>query len=326
LAHSWPILLYGKQAARSLSTGQRLQVLAVFNHSCYVTSSKQDNPQEAIVCLLDKTYPAGPLHVLCQMPSGFLWADHFTPGMSGYVTTAGLLLGSHYWFPARQVPVWQAEPISCPDRAVLRAGLARLRQLIETEFTPPAEGLSVLLKPILEGKLAKITPTAPLVATALPAILALQTGLQKPDRAFYDDTVLSRIAELIGLGPGLTPSGDDILAGVLFGLKTLGQQAIASPLAQYLLAAVGDRTNTISLAYLHCAAAGEATAPLDDFLRALCRNDITLASALTAVSRIGHSSGWDSLTGLVLACQAVTQQRSEAQRNIPMSCSTTDDF
>jgi hypothetical protein len=111
---------------------------------------------------------------------------------------------------------------------------------------------------------------------------------------------------LIGLGPGLTPSGDDFLGGTLIALHALGAHAAACRLGPWVLARAGDRTHRISLGHLACAAEGEGAGALHGALAAICSPGAPgLGRCLEALGRIGHSSGWDALAGVVAATRSL---------------------
>ena len=118
---------------------------------------------------------------------------------------------------------------------------------------------------------------------------------------------------LLGRGPGLTPEGDDYLAGALAGIKTLGT-ALGSDEALEMLDAVGDHlaraarasTTTFSAALLRCAIRGEVAAPAGAFLRALTgRGDIEPAHR--NLRSVGHSSGPALAAGIVLGAQSLIE-------------------
>ncbi|GAA3162124.1 hypothetical protein GCM10010466_61390 [Planomonospora alba] len=118
--------------------------------------------------------------------------------------------------------------------------------------------------------------------------------------------------QLVGLGPGLTPSGDDMLAGLLVALRHLGAAAgvgRAVWLADWLAAAVTfdarDRTTPISATLLHCAARGEASGEVLAVLRGLAGRQ-PLEPALARLLRLGHTSGADLAWGLRVGLAAVT--------------------
>jgi hypothetical protein len=113
---------------------------------------------------------------------------------------------------------------------------------------------------------------------------------------------------LIGLGPGLTPSGDDFLGGLMIGLREFGMARIAGSIWLGILPNLTNRTNLISIAHLEAAAAGMGHGAVHALLLAL-RDEAMLAidRAIMDISAIGHSSGWDTLAGLALAIRLGTE-------------------
>ena len=121
---------------------------------------------------------------------------------------------------------------------------------------------------------------------------------------------------LVGLGGGLTPSGDDFLGGFLFTLRCLGPDvAGAEPESvDEWIQSVKARTTRISHAVLADLAVGEAAEPLAELLRsALAGLPVDpLARLALRVSEVGHSSGWETLAGVACACAEIGRRaRSE---------------
>ena len=71
------------------------------------------------------------------------------------------------------------------------------------------------------------------------------------------------------------------------------------------------RTGEISYAHLRCAAEGEGAAARHAALAWLISpsNEREFEAALEQVGAIGHTSGWDALTGAAMACAAWTAWR-----------------
>lgn len=107
---------------------------------------------------------------------------------------------------------------------------------------------------------------------------------------------------LMGLGPGLTPAGDDFLTGLTL-LAALPGSALAGfvPVVRDLADDRPGRTTDLALATLREAADGRARAELLDVLRLLERAAAPreLHAPVRAVLAIGHTSGSDTLSGLV---------------------------
>lgn len=143
-----------------------------------------------------------------------------------------------------------------------------------------------------------------------------------------DETHLRHhISSLIGLGPGLTPAGDDILTGLLAGLHVLKHRAPAPHHCTSTLAILTDiverrapnRTTALSQTLLFYAARGIAVEPLLDVLWTLGSGSPirsltpTNVGGLDALLAIGHSSGSDMLTGALLAAQTLLGWADPAQ-------------
>ncbi|WP_181009818.1 DUF2877 domain-containing protein [Ornithinimicrobium sufpigmenti] len=175
-------------------------------------------------------------------------------------------------------------------------------------------------------------PTAPLSEAARWAAWAGLAGLTSLD---HDDVSGGRLAELaaavldgpaaqvsrhlngpisteavhglVGLGPGLTPAGDDVLCGLLLGLRASGQERERSLLEEAVLPLLG-RTTALSATLLRQAAQGYAVPPVVALLRAWHRGAgvPALASAGCPVAEIGHTSGPALILGLATALTAAS--------------------
>jgi hypothetical protein len=120
-------------------------------------------------------------------------------------------------------------------------------------------------------------------------------------RAMTSEEIVSDpVSQLVGLGPGLTPSGDDFLTGALAALDALGQTNTLAVLGRAVLAAAG-RTAPLSASLLRAAAAGHVGENLHAMVAAIVTDDAD--AAIAAAARVGHTSGWDALAGAVMTAQ-----------------------
>lgn len=102
-----------------------------------------------------------------------------------------------------------------------------------------------------------------------------------------------------GLGPGLTPAGDDMLSGILFAFRALGGPTVEPAL---IAVARSIRTSDVAAAILEAAAAGYHIEPVHDLVMAAAVGDTSAAAkAAAALDRFGSSSGADVAYGLRLA-------------------------
>lgn len=172
---------------------------------------------------------------------------------------------------------WQPPPMS----GAARPNLAALRACLDGHV--PHEGLGGTILGTHNG----------LSVHAQPALEAL-------DRWLAGNTLASEAARLVGLGPGLTPSGDDYLGGVMIGLRWLGRAQQAESLWRWLEPRLAGATSPISAAHLAAAAQGEAHEALHRVLEDLSAwQTPDLVPGLADLDALGHTSGWDALAGVV---------------------------
>jgi hypothetical protein len=160
----------------------------------------------------------------------------------------------------------------------------------------------------------------------LPAINRLALALKPSARADRREEDLQRAVDgLVGLGRGLTPGGDDVLAGVLTGLHAIARTDLAAAIGtgaigneaigNGALAPITERTTLLSADLLRLAAAGEACLEALAVLRAVHRPGLERSgqrppaghtvgprpqAAIDRLLSIGHTSGADLATGLAL--------------------------
>ena len=108
---------------------------------------------------------------------------------------------------------------------------------------------------------------------------------------------------IVGLGPGFTPAGDDALAGLLVTAVASGQLA---PGEWFIDPETAGRTNLMSLAFVRCAAAGQAIAPVHDVLIAGAAGEATACRAACAeLASVGGTSGADIAFGMWAGLQTL---------------------
>lgn len=111
-----------------------------------------------------------------------------------------------------------------------------------------------------------------------------------------DATAAHLAGSLIGAGSGLTPSGDDLLAGFLVGAISFGVPV--ERLREAVLAHPAGATTDLSSALLGYAARGESTPEVSAFVLALSSVRSDAVPALGDLLRVGHTSGVALATGV----------------------------
>jgi len=165
----------------------------------------------------------------------------------------------------------------------------------------------------LERLLDGVPPPAPALSSGLAAL--------RGACATYDGAAAGLAGRLlVGLGPGLTPAGDDVLTGLLVALHRLcaglpphelvAGEPVAGELAtlRAALTAVAveaaGHTTSLSATLLGCAARGAAAGPVLEVADALAGRG-GVEPAARRLLAVGHSSGRDLATGLLLGAHTV---------------------
>ena len=124
-----------------------------------------------------------------------------------------------------------------------------------------------------------------------------ETKIHTADTLFHKKNYVEAanvISELVGLGIGLTPSGDDFLCGILAGYHIQGLENSAEALC--LRDAIREklsRTNEISRAFLVSALEGHFSQAVNELW-----NNPDIETITQMFRAIGHSSGMDTLCGI----------------------------
>ena len=114
------------------------------------------------------------------------------------------------------------------------------------------------------------------------------------------------VVRLAGLGGGLTPSGDDLLSGLM--LRAWLEHPTPQEFCTIVSRAAAPRTTTLSAAFLRRAARGECSAVWHRLLDALVdADDAGLFAAVRSVLSSGATSGADALAGFLLPSLWVDQ-------------------
>lgn len=156
--------------------------------------------------------------------------------------------------------------------------------------------------PRLAGLVARGQQWATTVSDSLPAYMSASVSVTLPAPALRSLAAGDpyAVAQLIGRGEGLTPLGDDVLAGWLVTRAAAGLDH--GDVGSAVLAATG-RTTTVSATLLRRALAGESVPQLRDLL--ICvgagAGPDQLRCRLDDVLAVGHTSGVGLALGAALA-------------------------
>jgi Protein of unknown function (DUF2877) len=165
------------------------------------------------------------------------------------------------------------------------------------------------LAPRVTADLRSIVPAAAAAAAQLPTpahsllggITALASGLSD-----------AAVDQLAGRGPGLTPAGDDVLAGYAGSRSIIDRGGAAR---SRLSARAAGRSSPLGLAYLRCGERGELPDPGARLLGAICAGSAEdVRVACRRLRKWGASSGTALGWGITAAFGQHSLRNSSAQK------------
>lgn len=277
-------------AVRGVLDGPRrdARVLAAFPPACYLELCGDAEPRVLALVMPEAVRLPTALVVPETAPLERLHPGMYAQVGAGVVRCGPLFAGAARW--------WSPEPVLA---AVTPDDLDRSVRRLESVCAASDRGPGL---------------------TGADGIDALAASCAADDLA----GAVEQAERVVGLGPGLTPSGDDVLCGLLLALRLLGDAVLRSSapgasgggtavrLADWIGAAVTSdattRTTALSATLLHCAASGQASGEFAGVLRAMARpaDGQGLTIATRRLLATGHTSGADLAWGLTAGCHAVT--------------------
>ncbi len=190
--------------------------------------------------------------------------------------------------------VWNAALPS--GRLPMEISRARLESTIkQTQQLTERNDYQDLLKSVLPGNIVRITDPPGFDTHLTQFLISLEQGKLNPAG--------KELSSLLGLGPGLTPLGDDFILGVILTLNRWEQALIPvqglKQLNSYLLIAAGDKTTSLSASLLACAIEGAADERLLAVLDPIFTGEESPPRDLEDILKWGSSSGIAVLAGMV---------------------------
>ncbi len=280
------------------------QVRGVFQRACNL-----ETPVGRLITLLARERP-GPVNIVVpELPEVL---GRMTDGQSVIVTPGRVeAMEANVSIDLTSAPIW--EQISPPDLplATPSARHAAIQQAMEIALErAESPGLVHLLPDVFEPSDAGAPPAEGKIDFSLHAGMLLQARsailqLEMLLTAGELEAALDVTTRLIGLGLGLTPSGDDFLTGLVLALN-IADQAPGSEVSGIDAFGQGvvDRavgcTTWVSVEQLRYAARGEAEQVIAEAVIALLWASEPLRPAIEALLDTGSSSGGDLLTGMCL--------------------------
>ena len=192
--------------------------------------------------------------------------------------------------------------IQAIDVPILQNNISQLVQHIDLLNNP--DGLVPLFRVIPDLMNSKNYPgdnASALTQKAYDALRSIITAIRNTDERLLNEGSM----QLIGLGIGLTPSGDDILAGLFAALMITSDTASRKWLMQFfgkLLPRIIRLTNDVSINFLKAVSQGYFPERVSCLISAMisAKSFTDVQPALQDMLQWGHTSGYEITLGMVI--------------------------
>ena len=263
-------------------------VHSVFKHALNIRSDGNDE----IFTLATKAMDRAPNTLVIDLDT----LDHLHINQQDRVSVRDnqLLIEEKLQIAIHTATRWQCQlPIYPADRTSLTMNMMRVKQFIDLHGKGGGIKRNDLPLSEFEAETSRL--------------------LQQRTTLLYEEILNQRLdcfqtyaTDLVGLGPGLTPSGDDFLVG-LFAIIHLQNSpcSMYKPLCESVIKVIQPLTNEISFTTLKKAAHGQVRESICSFIHAiLYGTEVESIEALRRVLAIGSSSGTDIALGLIRGLEA----------------------
>ena len=236
-------------------------ILHVFDEACNLINEHRD-----VLSIVTQQIGNGPFNLVIK--DDILFSEHVHVDSPIFMDNNQLILGdltincadSKPWCPR---PDWEKLHV---NRNIVRIQLASL----------------------------PITNYQPFLSNSQPSNFS--TALVKADIS----SVKNITSQLAGLGPGLTPAGDDFIMGAIYAAWILHPFQTARMLAEEIANTAAPLTTSLSAAWLRSAGKGEAGILWHQFFETLISHDHFQAKiAMDKILATGETSGADAWAGFI---------------------------
>ena len=281
----------GQPAVDVLAQGKEFIIRGVTSRGIFVSVD------EKTIIFLSREQFKGPLTV--NLPRDPVVLDQIAIKTEGSVCPKGFRFSyPDLFIDVSSAETWSAlnqwSPIPLPRSTASRSKISGFLNLLQSRASAPNELVAAALQAINPAALPQPDDDYETAKYIYQIYQAVQTS---------DLTdIQSAVHYLAGRGRGLTPSGDDFLLGLVYGLFMLPYrfQAIRESASAMIVATVKKRSTLISANLVECAAKGEVDERLGAAFQALLHPKFPPNAAIRGILGWGSSSGMDATAGMAV--------------------------
>ena len=277
-------------------------VHSIFNKATNITLDG------TMLALLSDELPRMPNSVRLRSDVTYKLLPNLKPGMEVCVGNYSLVIPTcNFSLQLSDTPLWEPRPDVNSyqwNRETVAQHTRMLTQFLANK--QPQGGLTPLVGPLFLDQSLQETP---LSRMAMPNLRLLAQASWWQNLEGIEEATRG----LAGLGPGLTPSGDDVLGGFAAIMALLSTQLSADSIsrqqiASNIAAVAKPRTTKLSGVLLEFASLGEVSEQFGTLLLTLSLRAEEFETVLKAADHVlafGASSGGDTLLGILLGLRAL---------------------
>ena len=257
-----------------LATSHHPRILHIFDSACNLI-----NEHGEVLSIATPQIGNGPFNLVVEDIVCF--SEHLNPASSIFISDSKLTLGN-LTIQVADANLWKPRP----DWEHLHGNRDKIAHQLMKLSLPKDQ---------------------PLLAQSLVSNLSL--ALANKDLS----SALKITSQLAGLGPGLTPAGDDFIMGALYAVWIIHPRAVASVLAQNIANNAAPLTTSLSAAWLRSAGRGEAGVLWHQFFEVSVGrvdNPTYLREAMDKILSVGETSGADALAGFFSTLSYLSPQHN----------------
>jgi len=317
LSNSLTAEAIGYKALKALSGSSRTaKVHSIFDRAFYIQIDRN-----TLISVIKNNDYISPTSISVKEPKDKSFKSiGIKEGMTIVIYNHSLLFGDNaLTIKLRKCSNWSPPPIPEQDDLTGLTGIGlNLRILRDVIYTSPTrEGLVPLLENVeLYGPLnIFVRPQEPNVSErARPNIETMMWGLYRGDL----DMVLKNVESILGLGPGLTPSCDDFLTGLMISLtiggkallkKDKGKLGFYRKVSAEICRLAKVKTTIYSQILLNQARFGEGPKAVLDLVHSLLtKKPPHVANVSKTVIHMGETSGADIAIGIFYGIRFLLSQ------------------
>jgi hypothetical protein len=305
---------FGSTAARSLNQERIGQVHSVFTRVVNVLTSGN-----RLISVVGADVGNGPINIVTNLPRSMSMTSIGMGKNDEVLNVDGsIVLGNNVLIiSTKNAKQWKPQRVFRGKLLATKKIRGNLKTMREVACAYGRfGGLAQLIEYAEEGRLDKLAcqELNPFARRALPHLSMFMKTIKTKD---YQGTKRSA-QKLVGLGPGLTPSADDVLSGLMASLTLISQNLnicgdMVSEVNKSIISCIQGRTTLISQEFLMHAGAGDANEPILALIeKILTARPNEVEEATKHVLAIGEASGTDVVFGIFLGSWLLLDEVSRA--------------